>query len=194
MTTSCKRTIFWATLTGLVLGLSACAPVITYPPRGDNALETGDANKNPAPKVMAIALRRVTSRFGVEGDYVINLPQGMERRTAEALVRRLDDAHAHVMLPEHEAMPVFHVVRVWVRAGSWAEVEILRPMVGLAVRGEPMVYEPVTIRMSKSAMQPWKIDSLRAWSGRAAEAPPIYGWPEPEAALAAEPIDTMPEK
>ena len=160
--------------------------LITYPPRGDSALETSDPNKNPAPKVMEVALRRVTSRFGVEGDYVINLPQGMEQRWAEALVRRLDEEHAHVVAPENEGMPVFHVTRVWVRVGSWAEVEILRPMTGLASQDGSMVYEPVTIRMSKSALQPWKIVSVRAWAGRETEPPPLFGWPETEAALAAE--------
>jgi hypothetical protein len=32
--------------------------------------------------------------------------------------------------------------------------------------------------MTKSALQPWKVDSLRAWAGREVEAPPLYGWPE----------------
>lgn len=162
-----------------LLALGACAPSITYPPRADSKLEVSDPNTNPAPKVMEVALERILDRYAPEGEYVVNLPQGMEKRWADLLLRRIDPEHALLVDAERTDLPTFHVTRVWVRPGWWAEVEVLRPMRGLAgVEGAPVTYEPVTVRLSRGGLGPWRVDSIRAWPGLAAEIPPLYGWPE----------------
>jgi hypothetical protein len=173
---------------GLVCGalaLPGCAPYANYPARGEDDPAINDPNIIPAPDVIEVSLARVLKSWPVEGDFVINLPQGMSRRRAEEVLRRLDNPHAHLVSLETSGLPAYHVTRVWIRPGARAQVEILRPVFGIGGRDEAALFQPVTVKLRRSPIEAWQIDAVRVWPIGQAEVPELYGWPEPGQAPAA---------
>jgi len=161
-----------------LLAGSGCAVSANYPPRGESDLAVNDPNVHPTPKLVELALDRVTERTPVEGAYAANLPQGMEKRWAELMLHRMADARAQLVRPDNEDLPTFHVTRVWVRPGRWGEVEILRPVASVAGPGGGNVYQPVTVRLRKSGLGKWRVEATRIWPIREVPEPVRFGWAE----------------
>lgn len=167
-----------------VVALAACAAVAgcasyaNYPPLGtakDDAA-VNDPNVSPVPSIMRIALAHVIERFPVEGDFVVNLPEGMTVRRAQELMLKLGDPRANLPQAEVETRPVYHITRVWLRPGGTSEVEILRPVFGVGTPGDQAEFQPVTVRLRRTPLEPYKVDSVRVWPIGIAVPPPLFGW------------------
>lgn len=164
---------------GLIgFALSGCASYVNYPPidtaKDDAAVN--DPNVSPVPSVIRAALRRVLESYPVEGDYFVNLPEGMTRRRAEEVIARLRDARARLPSSEAGLLPAYHVTRVWLRPGDKAEVEILRPVFGVGTPGDLAQYQPVTVRLRRGPLEDWKVANVRVWPIGMIAPPPLYGW------------------
>ena len=127
--------IWIAALGMLVVSLvsGGCALYMNYPPlEGDTSIN--NPNVSPMPEVVEIGLIETVRRYPAGGAYVVNLPRGTSRATAE-WVREGLGASARLVGDESEAgLPVFHVTRVWIR-GNKARVEVLAPDVNGKQRG-----------------------------------------------------------
>jgi hypothetical protein len=185
MSTSRNGTLRSFTLSlAALIGLAAltaqtgCASYGNYPAIGtaqDDAA-VNDPNAAPIPTLMRLALVHVVDRFPVDGDYVVNLPEGMTSRRAEEFMMKLGDARAHLPSAETESRPVYHVTRVWLRPGGTSEVEILRPVYGVGAPGVDAEFQPVTVRLRKTPLEPYKVDNVRVWPIGIAVPPPLFGW------------------
>ena len=170
--------------TGMVMGLAAtavalagCAIDANYPPRGENDAAINDPNVHPTPRLVALSMARVTARRDPAlGEYVVNLPRGMEKRWAELVLHQAGDANARLVSEDTRHLPTYHITRVWVRPGAWGEVEILRPLMGVAGPMGGEAYEPSTVRLRKSGPMPWKVESVRVWPVREVTPPSLFGW------------------
>ncbi len=162
----------------LIAPLGGCATYANYPARGEKDPAINDPNIFPAPEVIRVALERVLSRWPVEGEFVVNLPQGMTRRRAEEILRKLHDPNARLVSAEAAGLPAFHVTRVWIRPGARAQVEVLRPVFGIGGRDEAALFQPVTVKMRQSPLTAWRVDAVRVWPIGQAETPELFGWPE----------------
>lgn len=165
-----------AAVFGMVIGLGfagGCAHYVNYPALESDRLAVHDPNVAPVPEVVAKAVRRVVSRSDVEGSFVVNLPEGTDRRVAERIAVDIGD-RARLVTPSTDGLPVFHVKRVRVRATS-AVVEVLRPMT--RVDGGRS-HQAVTVQLEKPVFGVWEVVFERAWSVGAAETPELYGWAE----------------
>ncbi len=175
---------------GALLG---CAAHATYPERVEEEWSVRDPNINPVPEVMRVALQRVTSRFPVNGPYVVNLPQGMQKRWAEDLLRRLKDPNANLVSAQTADLPAFHVAKVWVRPGSRAWVDILRPVFGVGgPQSEGPLYQRITVQLRQSPLEPWQVDSVRVWPLGIDQPPALFGWPALDSTSPAEPMTPPP--
>jgi hypothetical protein len=149
-----------------------------YPPI-DEAKEdaaVNDPNLAPIPSMIRVALAHVIERWPVEGDYVVNLPRGMNGRRANEIMMKLGDPRAHLPAAEHESLPVYHVTRVWLRPGGTNEVEVLRPVFGVGAPGVDAEFQPISVRMRRTPLEEWEVDSVRAWPIGMQVPPPLYGW------------------
>lgn len=170
----------FACLAGLlsVAALPGCASYANYPaigtPKDDAAVN--DPNVSPVPTVMRTALVHIVERFPVEGDYVVNLPEGLTRRRADELIMQMRDPRARLPAAEVEALPVYHVTRVWLRPAGSAEVEILRPVFGVGAPGDKAEFQPVTVNLRRTPLEAWKVDNVRVWPIGMLVPPPLYGW------------------
>jgi hypothetical protein len=164
---------------GVASGLFGCS-YANYPPIGTAADDAAvnDPNAAPVPSLTRTALGHVIERFPVEGDYVVNLPEGMTRRRAEELVMKLWDERAHLPGPGTELCPVYHVTRVWLRPGGRSEVEVLRPVFGVGTPGDQAEFQPVSVYLRRSPLERWKVDGVRVWPIGTAVPPPLFGWDE----------------
>lgn len=159
-------------------GTPGCASYANYPAIGtakDDAA-VNDPNIAPVPTVMRTALMHVVERFPVDGEYIVNLPEGMTVRRAEEFMMKLGDPRASLPQAETESRPVYHITRIWLRPAGSAEVEILRPVYGVGAPGDQPEFQPVTVRMRKTPLEPFKVDSVRVWPIGIAVPPPLYGW------------------
>ncbi|MBL8746125.1 MAG: hypothetical protein JNK58_07195 [Phycisphaerae bacterium] len=186
MTASRTHTVRTRTLAALVGTLtlaaagmlSGCASYANYPAIGtakDDAA-VNDPNVAPVPTLMRTALLHVVNRFPVEGDYVVNLPEGMTARRAQEFMMKLGDPRARLPQAESESLPVYHITRVWLRPGGTSEVEILRPVYGVGAPGDQAEFQPVTVRLRRTPLEPYKVDSVRVWPIGIAVPPPLFGW------------------
>jgi len=161
--------IWIAALGMLVVSLvsGGCALYMNYPPlEGDTSIN--NPNVSPMPEVVEIGLIETVRRYPAGGAYVVNLPRGTSRATAE-WVREGLGASARLVGDESEAgLPVFHVTRVWIR-GNKARVEVLAPDVNGKQRG-------VVVEMATTGIGEWRVDRVRALATGAVEEPPLYGW------------------
>lgn len=163
---------------GVLTGQPGCASYANYPPIGtakDDAA-VNDPNVAPVPTAIRVALEHVISRFPVEGEFVVNLPEGMTVRRAEELMMKLGDPRARLPRAETESLPVYHVTRVWLRPAGNAEVEILRPVFGVGAPGDQAEFQPVTVRLRRTPLEPFEVDSVRVWPIGIAVPPPLFGW------------------
>lgn len=161
-------------------GPSGCASYANYPPIGtaqDDAA-VNDPNVAPVPTLMRTALLHVVDRFPVEGDFVVNLPEGMTARRAHEFMLKLGQPRASLPQAETETRPVYHITRVWLRPGGTSEVEILRPVFGVGTPGDQAEFQPVTVRLRHTPLEPYKVDSVRVWPIGIAVPPPLFGWDE----------------
>lgn len=164
----------------LVAALSGCANYMNYPAIGTAAEDAAinDPSIAPAPTVAQKALKHVIERFPVDGPYLVNLPQGMTHRRADEVVRNLRDPNAR--LPQAGdgpgGTPAYHVTRIWVRPSDKAQVEILRPMFGVGNPGDQAQYQPVTVKLRRSPLESWQVDSVRVWPVGMQQPPELYGW------------------
>lgn len=161
------------------MALPGCTPYSNYPARGEDDPAINDPNMLPAPEVVTVALERVLQSWPIEGQFVINLPQGMSKRRAEDILRNLKNPDAHLVSLETSTLPAYHVTRVWIRPGARAQVEILRPVFGIGGTEQAALYQPVTVKLRRSPLEPWKVEAVRVWPIGQAEVPELYGWPEP---------------
>lgn len=181
------------------LAPGACVSYQNYPQVEAKDPAVNDPNVPPSAEVMAVALERVTSRYPAPGEYVVNLPQGLQKRRAEEVLRRLNDPRARLVAPDTQSLPAFHVTRIWIRPGERASVEVLRPVFGVGTPGVTPEYQAVTVNLRRPAMAGYRVDSVRVWPIGGAVPPPLYGWPDlearPESASAApaQPSDQTPE-
>lgn len=155
-----------------------CASYANYPAIGtaqDDAA-VNDPNVAPVPTVIRSALLHVIERFPVEGDFVVNLPEGMTSRRAQEFMMKLGEPRARLPQAESESLPVYHVTRVWLRPAGSAEVEILRPVYGVGAPGDKPEFQPVTVRLRRTPLEPYRVDSVRVWPIGIAVPPPLYGW------------------
>ena len=166
----------WTMVFGCVLGAGVlgggCAHYVNYPAIGGDRLAVHDPNVAPVPDVVVLAVRRVVTRHTVGEEFVVNLPEGMDRRVAERVVGEIGGG-ARVVSPETDELPAVHVKRVWVR-GDRAAVVILRPVDGLGGGG----HQAVTVRLEKPVFGVWEVVFERAWAAGAAETPELFGWSE----------------
>lgn len=172
-------TVMSALLAAMLLA-SGCASYVNYPPIGtaEEDAAINDPNVAPAPTVVQAALKHVVKKFPVNGPYLVNLPQGMLKRRADEIIAALKDPNASLPSPERANLPAFHVTKVWLRPSDKAQVEILRPIFGVGNPGIPEEYQPVTVRLRRSPLEPWQVDSVRVWSVGMKQPPVLFGWPE----------------
>ncbi len=161
----------------IAMTISACAPVATYPDRGDRIVST-DPNLSPMPAVVAEALAHCVLFYPVEGPYIINPPQGQSRKTAIWIRSRLGDDDAYIVERDNTHLPVYHVDDVIIR-GKHAEVEVLCPVwtANMSYDTPPYerAYRRVLIRLT-GAFQDWNYDNARSWPPRLMDPPQLYGW------------------
>jgi hypothetical protein len=160
--------------------LAGCNRWSNYPPIGDDTANN-DPNMSPVPQATAAALEWVARKYPVEGPFVINLPQGTTRRTADRILADIGNPSARLVTPESKGLPAFHVTKIWVRE-SRASIDILRPITNFDAETErgrsPINYQLITVKLLGGPLRPgWRVDAApRAWPIGAHEPPPLYGW------------------
>ncbi|HVZ94313.1 MAG TPA: hypothetical protein VG797_07375 [Phycisphaerales bacterium] len=161
---------------GLLSG--GCASYANYPEIGEDAA-INDPNHPPIPELMAATLKYTVEKYPIGGDYVVNLPPGMQLRWAERVVKRIEDPAAHLVTPGTEALPAYHITEIWLR-GDAATVEVIRPVRGLKPGAEGQTgaytYQSMRLKLRGTLGSDWRVIGTRAWTMGAAEPPRLYGW------------------
>jgi len=175
-----SRTLRHAASAALALAalaaLPACVGYANYPPiEGDTA--ANDPNAQPFSGIMVGALKYTIERHPVEGQYAVNLPEGMLRHRALQIIDRLDDPAARPMTPETVALPTYHVSRVWIR-GTEAEVDVHRPLPVLTGAAQPTTHQMATLYMT-SGFNEWRVERVRPYAMGAFPPPEPSFIPEP---------------
>lgn len=211
-----RRAHLATTLITLAAALSGCVGYNVYPPE---AGERGFSNPNndPFPPVMTAALQWATVRYppnthtefsvaapaGPEQDFALNLPAGVTPLLAQRIATLVGNG-AKPLHPGNEALPVYHIARVWI-SGDEAKVDVVRPIRGLpmsAAANFKDASQGITVRL-RGGMQPWHVTSHRVWSINSMTVPAlnfVTGYPEGRNALdadaasdpATDPSDSMP--
>ena len=164
---------------GALVG-GGCAAWGNYPPIGDD-YAVNNPNTPPMPTVAAEAVRWVARKYPVDGEFVVNLPRGMERETAEKVLARIGLPGARLVSPQTVGLPAYHVTKVWVRE-SQAAVDVLRPVTDVAAETElgrgAMNYQLFTVRLEGGGLRgSWRVNAApRAWPIGGNEPPELYGW------------------
>ena len=157
--------------------VGACAPVATYPARGDNAV-SNDPNVAPMPAVVAAALSRAVRLYPVDGQYIINLPEGQSLKTAQRIHRDIGDEDGFLISSNAMKYPVYHVDRIWVR-GDNAQVEVLCPIWPAGTSLDTPAYEREYRRVIfnlEGAFDAWSVSGVRSFDPGLVEPPQLYGW------------------
>jgi hypothetical protein len=163
-------------------GVCGCASYGNYPPIGDDVAEN-DPNVAPMPEITAAAVRWLVRKYPVEGPYVVNLPQGMERNTGESVLRRIGDPDARLVMPSTKNLPAYHVTKLWLRQFH-ATVDVLRPVTDMPASSESgsraINYQLFTIKLEGGGLHgAWRVEAVpRAWPIGTYEPPMLYGWEE----------------
>jgi len=163
-------------LIGLTFTLASCVGYTTYPPPGTGA-GSGDTainspNVPPAPDVIVTALQHTIVRRPVNGDYAINLPPELTPKKATSIVARLHDPHAHLLTPETQSLPTYHIARIWIR-GANAEVDVFHPVMDIPGPAGAPVVQLATVTL-RSNLARWKMVSMRSSRIGAATPPPLH--------------------
>lgn len=160
------RLVLAATLAAGVGGLGGCALYMNYPPlEGDTSIN--NPNVTPMPEVVGLGLQETIRRYPVSGEYVVNLPRGTTRATAEWVRQGLGDS-ARLVEPETQGLPVYHITRVWIRGGE-ARVEVLAPDVEGEQRG-------VVVELHTTGIGEWRVERFRVLASGAVAEPEMFGW------------------
>lgn len=167
------KTTGWmlAAVVGVAAVLAGChGGYSSWPPVGGNTADN-NINGGSMPVVMATALRWTARRYppvaepevGMEYDvaFAVNLPPGSSDATYENVVGWIGPL-ANPMTPQTESLPTYHVRRVEIR-GPVAEVDVVRPVVGLTPGPDGQtVYQGVTV-LVRGGQHPWKVESHRVF-------------------------------
>ncbi|TVQ60701.1 MAG: hypothetical protein EA379_07795 [Phycisphaerales bacterium] len=154
-------------LTALAAWVLVAIGCVGYAP-GVSAPEGAERGRgwvaNPAlDDVAVVSLRHVLVRQPARGAYAVSFPEWMSETRARRIVLALEDENAHILTPETEHWPVYHVA--WVRVmGDSATAHVHRPM----MQGLTQAYD---VR-SRGGLRPWRVTSVRAWG--------MGALPEPE--------------
>jgi hypothetical protein len=203
-----KSTMAVLCVAGIALGsLGGC---VGYDVVGETGREPGfkNANSPAVHNIMAEAVRWTVTRYPpyeraewdagptslgnripIEGDevFAVNLPPGTRREVYLMVVSKAGPG-AVPMAPGREAMPTYHVSRVWV-GGDEARVDVIRPVPGLyageATGGEPAT-QGISLRL-RGGVRPWRVTSHNMWTLGAMEVPPLCYVPEAPPPLAGYP-------
>jgi hypothetical protein len=146
--------------------LTGCALVASWPAIGDDSA-VNDPNVSPMPKVIAAGVREAIAKFPPEGEFVVNLPEGLERFRAERIASEISPS-ARVVDAANQTLPVYHITRVWVR-GDRAQVDVVRPL------DEPRSWQRVTVHLRHS-LEGWQRSTLKVWPLGMAAPGALYGW------------------
>ena len=112
-----------------------------------------------------------------DGWFAINLPQGVTREQYIDVVIRIGD-RATPVTPESEYLPIYHIGWVWMR-GDHARVDVFRPVYSLARSGEQVVYQSITLHLTRRFAS-WRVERTQPWDPGVVAIPPIYYMPPPE--------------
>lgn len=177
----------------VLAGMSGCASYGNYPPIGEDVAEN-DPNVAPMPEITAAAVRWLVRKYPVEGPYVVNLPAGMERNTAESVLARIGDPNARLVMPSTKNLPAYHVTKLWLRQFH-STVDVLRPVTDMPASSESgskaINYQLFTIKLKGGGLHgAWRVEAVpRAWPIGTYEPPMLFGWEEVPAAM---PVGTSP--
>lgn len=166
----------------VLAGMSGCSSYGNYPSIGDDVADN-DPNVAPMPEITAASVRWLVRKYPVEGPYVVNMPAGMERNTAESVLRRIGDPNARLVMPSTKNLPAYHVTKLWLRQFH-ASVDVLRPVTDMPAsseRGSQAInYQLFTIKLVGGGLHgAWQVEAVpRAWSIGAYEPPMLFGWEE----------------
>lgn len=150
--------------------LTGCAGYSSYPPlKGDTAFN--NTNSGDMVAVMAVGMRWMVDRYPVEGEFAVNLPEGMTRRRSLEVLAQMGSPNARPLTPETAHLPTFHVARVVVRISD-AEVDIVRPVATFSDREQRPINQLVTVRV-KGGLSPWRAFGEKPYLIGAAETPPL---------------------
>ena len=148
------------------MSMTGCAMVASWPAIGDDTA-INDPNVSPMPKVIAAGVREVIRRYPAQGEFIINLPEGLERPRAERIAREVGP-EARVVGYSDVALPVYHVTRVWVR-GDRARVDVVRPL------GVPRMWQRITVHL-KHTLEGWQPEYTKVWPLGMDTPGSLYGW------------------
>lgn len=148
-----------------------CAAYANYPSIGDDAA-VNDPNIAPLPELVTRSLVWVVDAYPVEGGFVLNLPEGMDRKKAALIAERVGRG-AELVSSESMGLPVYHVTRIRLR-GDRGEVDVLRP-----VSGAGGAHQMVTVRLG-SRLGTWEVRTTKVWPVGSGDVPPLYGWSDKE--------------
>jgi hypothetical protein len=100
---------------------------------------------------------------------VVNFPIGVRRDVAEYVCRNVGP-WASPLTTENDALPVYHIARVWTR-GLYATVDIFRPSTQLGpAPGGQTLWQCITVQL-RSGIGSYSVFSHKAW--------PVGAFPEP---------------
>ncbi len=151
----------------LVLALSACAPVATFP-REQGTINPSARLNEPIPTLMAESIKYAWSRYGNEEEIAINLPPGTPPAVYDKVIRRIG-AGRPMEIPDE---PAYHVTRVLAR-GLEGHVDLFYPT-------EAGGYEMVTLTFRRDVLGSYRHEHTRVW--RIGEEPPGPNYPTQTAA------------
>ena len=157
----------------VVVVVTACAPLATFPPV-DGSVQLSSPTTEPIPTLMAEAIRYAQNRYGDQaGTFAINLPPHTPTAVYETVIARLGRCH-----PQFDAdEPAYHVTSVRAR-GLRAEVDLFYP------RADGF-YDFVTISFRRDVLSGYEVLSTRLW--RTADQPPGPNYQRPAEATVAVP-------
>lgn len=152
--------VLTAPLTGCV------ALVASWPAVGDDTA-INDPNVSPMPKVIAAGVRESLRRNPPPGNFILNLPEGLEQWRAQRIAAEISPS-ALIVTSDTPDYPVYHVTRVWVR-GDRARVDVVRPL------DAPRTWQRDTVHL-RHGIDGWQPEYVKIWPLGMATPGSLYGW------------------
>lgn len=156
------------------LGVSGCVGIAASPGIEDK----GRGSPLPFPAVAenaVAAIRHVTRRYPIEGQYAVNLPMSLTQEECWEVIRRLGDENARNLTEETKSLPILHVESVRI-IGDMATVQVQRPLVpggGPTPGGEGAVTQALEVQL-RGGVQAWRVTAVRPWMLGAQRPPALY--------------------
>jgi hypothetical protein len=150
--------------------LSACAPWATYPPVESKAFQSMSRETfEPVPTVMVVALQYGREHYANDQEVAINLPEDTPAAAYDKVIKKLGWGRP-LMLPTDDAL---HIIEVRTR-GFNGEVDMI-------YQRSDGLHQMVTISMSRTVVNRYKVTGTRVWQLRDLKAPqPTYVPPPPK--------------